>query len=156
MPDHTDTQPSSHPALSYADGLASSARDLLLLIARVAVGWIFMQSGWAKLMDMASFAATMPRRGLPVFMGYVAPPVEFIGGVMILAGFATRYAALMILAFTIIASFSSHAFWAHTVPAERAQHFTHFFKNLTMKGGLLLLFITGAGRYSLDTILRRR
>lgn len=156
MPDHSDTAPSSHPALSYADGLANSSRDLLLLVARVAVGWIYMQSGWTKLMDMGAFAATMPRRGLPVFMGYVAPPVEFIGGVMILGGFATRYAALMILAFTIIASFSSHAYWSYTAAAERAMHFTHFFKNLTMKGGLLLLFITGAGRFSLDAMLRRK
>ena len=165
MPDHHDTSPSSHPALSYADGLANSGRDLLLLIARVAVGWIYMQSGWAKLMDIPGFAATMGRRGLPEVMGYIAPPVEFFGGVMILAGVGTRYAALLILLFTIIASFSSHAFWAYpqSLPSapgkpnpERAMHFTHFWKNMTMKGGLLLLFITGAGKYSLDALLRRK
>ena len=156
MPDATDNAPSSHPALSYADGLANSSRDLLLLVGRVAVGWIYMQSGWTKLQDMAAFASTMPRRGLPIWLGYVAPPVEFLGGLAILAGFATRYAALIILLFTIIASFSSHAYWAYSAAAERAMHFTHFFKNLTMKGGLLLLFITGAGRYSLDAMMRRK
>ena len=103
MSDHHDTTPSSAGVLSLADGLAHSARDLLLLLGRVALGWIYMESGWRKLQDIPGFVATMPRRGLPDFLGYIAPPVEFIGGLMILAGFATRYAALLILLFTITA-----------------------------------------------------
>ena len=35
------------------------------------------------------------------------------------------------------------------------QH-TQFFKNLTMKGGLILLFITGGSNYSIDWLLRRK
>ena len=140
------------------DGLANSARDLLLLVARVAVGWIFMQSGFAKLQDIPAFVATMGRRGLPDVLGYVAPPVEFLGGVLVLAGCATRYAALMLLAFTIIASFSSHAFWSYPITdtVNRNLHFGQFWKNMTMKGGLLLLFVTGAGKYSIDALLRRK
>lgn len=157
MSDQLQT-PSSHPVLSYADGLAHSGRDVLLLAARVAVGWIYMESGWRKLNDMTGFVASMPRRGLPDFLGYVAPPLEFIGGLAILVGCATRYAALVMIAFTIVASVSSHAFWSYPANdmANRNLHYTHFWKNMTMKGGFLLLFITGAGRYALDALLRRR
>jgi putative oxidoreductase len=147
-------QPQSHAALSQLDGVAAAGQDFLLLAGRI-IGWIFVESGWRKLMDIPAFVATMPRRGLPWFMGYVAPPVEFFGGLALLLGFATRYAALLMLAFTIIATFSSHRFW--DVPdAQRAQQHTQFWKNVTMMGGIVLLFVTAAGRFSIDYLLRSR
>jgi putative oxidoreductase len=97
----------------------------------------------------------MPRRGLPEFLGYVAPPVEFIGGVLIVLGLATRYTTLVMLLFVIIASFSSHRYWA-VEPAQVANQTSHFWKNVTIKGGLVLLFITGAGRFALDWVLAKK
>ena len=146
---------SSHPALSHTDKLATQWQDFLLLIARLLIGWIFVQSGWGKLMNIAGFVATMPRRGLPDWLGYIAPPVEFIGGVLIIAGLATRYTALVMLLFVIIASFSSHRYWA-VEPAQVANQSSHFWKNVTIKGGLVLLFITGAGRIALDWVLAKK
>lgn len=97
----------------------------------------------------------MPRRDLPEFLGYVAPPVEFIGGLCLLLGLATRYASLVMLLFVIIASFSSHRYWA-VEQAQVANQSSHFWKNVSMMGGTLLLFVTGAGRYALDGVLPRR
>jgi putative oxidoreductase len=142
--------------LSYSDRLADQWQDFLLLIARVLMGWIFVTSGWRKLMDIPGFVKTMPRRDLPEFLGYVAPPVEFIGGLFLLLGFATRYTALVMLLFVIIASFSSHRYWNFTDPAQYGNQSSHFWKNVSIKGGLLLLFITGAGRLSLDRMLMKR
>jgi putative oxidoreductase len=120
----------------------------------VLIGWIFVSSGFRKLMDIPAFVASMPRRDLPEFLGYVAPFVEFFGGLLLLTGFATRYAALLMLLFTVIATFSSHRYW--TVPeAQQANQSSHFWKNVSMMGGMVLLFITGAGRYSLDAMLGR-
>jgi putative oxidoreductase len=142
--------------LYCTDGIAAKGQDFFLLVGRVLVGWIFVQSGWRKLMDIPAFATTMPRRGVPEFLGYVAPPVEFIGGVCIVLGFATRYAALLILLFTIIASFSSHRYWNFTDAAQYGAQHTQFWKNVSMKGGLVLLFVTGAGRWALDWVLASR
>jgi putative oxidoreductase len=147
--------PSSHPALSYTDGIAAAWQDFLLLVGRVLIGWIYIQSGWRKLMDVPAFVKTMPRRDLPDFLGYVAPPVEFIGGIAIVLGFATRYAALLILLFTIIATLSSHRWWNFPEAQQQNQH-THFWKNVTMMGGLVLLFLTAGGRFSVDGWLRQR
>ena len=141
--------------LTCTDGIAAQWQDLLLVLARVLLGWIFVQSGWGKLMNIAGFVATMPRRGLPDFLGYVAPFVEFIGGILLIVGLATRYASLMILLFIIIASFSSHRYWA-SEPAQVANQSSHFWKNVSMMGGTVLLFITGAGRYALDAMLQRK
>jgi putative oxidoreductase len=147
--------PQSPWILSQVDGVAARSQDVLLLLGRVLLGWIFVQSGWRKLMDVPAFVAAMPRRGLPDFLGYVAPPVEFIGGLMILFGVATRYAALLILLFTIIATFSSHRYWDFADPMQRQQQHTQFWKNISMMGGQILLFLTGAGRYSVDRLLSR-
>ena len=141
--------------LGHTDGLAAQWQDFLLLVGRVLVGFIFISSGWRKLMDIPGFVKTMPNRGLPDWLGYVAPPVEFVGGLCLVLGLATRYAALVMLVFVIIASFSSHRYWS--VPeAQMANQSAHFWKNVSMKGGLVLLFITGAGRYALDRMLARR
>jgi putative oxidoreductase len=148
--------PSSKSVLSYSDGLAAAWQDFLLLVGRVMIGWIYIQSGWRKLQDVPAFAKTMPRRDLPEFLGYVAPPVEFFGGILIVLGCATRYAALLILLFTIIATFSSHRYWNFADPQEYGRQHTQFWKNVTMMGGLVLLFVTAGGRFSVDGLLRRR
>jgi putative oxidoreductase len=141
--------------LSRTDGVAAASQDVLLVLGRVLLGWIFVQSGWRKLMDIPAFVATIPRRGLPDFLGYVAPPVEFVGGLFILFGLATRYTALLMLLFIIIASFSSHRYWTFTDAAQLQQQHSHFWKNVSMMGGQVLLFLTGAGRYSVDRLLMR-
>jgi putative oxidoreductase len=149
-----DTQVSAS-YLGHTDSIAAQWQDFLLLAGRVLMGWIFISSGWRKLMDVPAFAATMPRRDLPIWLGYVAPPVEFIGGICLVFGFASRYAVLVMLLFMIIATFSSHRYWNYP-EAQRANQSSHFWKNMSMTGGLVFLFIIGAGRYSIDRMLMRR
>jgi putative oxidoreductase len=48
----------------------------------------------------------------------------------------------------------AHAFWTMEGPA-RAANQAHFYKNLAVIGGLLLLAILGSGRYSLDARFAR-
>lgn len=141
--------------LNCTDGLAAQWQDFLLLAARVLFGWIFILSGWRKLMDIPAFVASMPRRDLPSWLGYVAPPVEFVGGILLIIGFATRYTALVMLLFLIIATFSSHRYWNYP-EAQQANQNSHFWKNISMMGAAVLLFLNGAGRYALDAIFQKK
>jgi branched-chain amino acid transport system substrate-binding protein len=88
-------------------------------------------------------------------LGYIAAPFEFVAGVCILLGFATRYAALAILVFTMVATLIGHRFWEFTRPNYQMQ-LTQFWKNISMMGGELLLFLTAGGRFSADALLRRK
>ena len=146
---------SSHRYLSYADGIAVAWQDFLLLVARVLVGWIYLQSGFQKVLDPVGFADRLIPRGVPAWLGLTAPFAEFIGGLALVLGVGGRYAALLLIAFTIVATYTSHLFWTYP-EAQRGQQFTQFWKNVTMTGGLLALFVTGPGRFSLDGWLRRR
>jgi putative oxidoreductase len=151
-----NNQKSSHPALSYADGLAASTADIVLLIGRIMLAWIFMRSGFGKLFAMDAVAATFPPRGIPAFMAYISVPVEFFGGLALIFGLATRYVTMVMVVFMLVATFSSHRYWDFTDPAQRRIQDGNFWKNISMLGGLGLLFVSGAGRLSLDNWLRKR
>src|SRR2546428_4171793 len=103
-------------------------QDFLLLVGRVLVGWIFVRSGWGKVMDLGAFAATMPGRGLPTWLAYVAGPVEVVGGAALILGLFSRWAALLMLAFTVIATASSHRYWEFTDAAARRAQDVNFYK----------------------------
>ena len=143
------------PALSHADKLAAQWTDFLLLAGRLLMGWIFVSSGWGKADEHPGVRRHDPAPRPAEIPRLYRAPVEFIGGVLIVLGFATRYTALVMLLFVIIASFSSHRYWAVRAGAARNQS-GHFWKNITIKGGLVLLFITGAGRFALDWMLAKK
>jgi putative oxidoreductase len=147
---------SSHPALSFTDGLAASTSDVVLLIGRILLGWIFVRSGYGKLFNVEAFAATFPVRGLPPFLAYIAVPVEFFGGIALILGLATRYVVLVMVIFMLVATFSSHRYWEFTDVAVRRGQDSSFYKNLAMLGGFGFLFVCGGGRLSVDNWLRRR
>jgi putative oxidoreductase len=147
---------SSLPALSYADGLAANTSDLLLLIGRIFLGWIFVRSGYGKLFNIEAVANSFPLRGLPPFLAYISVPFEFFGGLALIFGFATRYLIFGFVIFMLVATFSSHRYWEFTDAAARRSQDSSFHKNIAMLGGFLFLFVCGAGRLSIDGWLGRR
>jgi putative oxidoreductase len=148
-------QNSSHPALSAADGLANSVADVALLIGRILLGWIFVRSGFPKLLDISAVMASYPGRGLPPMLAYISVPFEFFGGLALIFGFATRYVMLGFVIFMLVATFSTHRYWDYPA-AQQAAQAGNFYKNLAMLGGILFLFVVGPGRLSIDNWLRRR
>jgi putative oxidoreductase len=146
----------SHPALSHADGVAASTSDILLLIGRILLGWIFVRSGYGKLFNIDAYAATFPPRGIPAFLVYIAVPVEFFGGIALILGLATRYVVMIMIVFMMVATFSSHRYWEVTDVAMRRVQDTSFYKNIAMLGGFFFFFVCGSGRLSLDGWLRKR
>jgi putative oxidoreductase len=149
-------QSNTHPALSGADPLANVTSDFILLVGRVMLGWIFVRSGYAKMFDVAAVANSFPVRGLHPWLAYISVPLEFFGGIALILGFATRYFVLAMTAFMVVATFSSHRYWDFTEAAARRSQESSFYKNVAIQGGLLFLFACGAGRLSLDNLLRRR
>jgi putative oxidoreductase len=127
-------------------------QDFLLLVGRVLMGWIFVESGWRKLMGMDAFIASLVNRRVPyaTVMGWIGAPVEFLGGLALLLGVATRYATLLMIVFTVVATLIGHRYWEITDATLRRMQQGHFAKNLTIIGGLVLLFVTAGGRLSVD------
>ena len=65
------------------------------------------------------------------------------------AGYKARWVALALAAFTLVASFGFHAFWDLPAAQQRMQYI-HFWKNMSIAGGMLMVFALGPGRLALD------
>jgi putative oxidoreductase len=125
--------------------------SLLKLLARLALSAIFIFAGANKFLDYSGTAAFMASKQMPAvpFFLYAAAALEFFGGLMVLAGFKARWAALVLALFLIPVTYIFHDFW--NVGGEQFQmQIGHFFSNLAVFGGLLYVVCCGSGRFSFD------
>ena len=132
-------------------------QNFLLLAGRVLMGWIFVESGFRKLTGMDAFIASLTNRRVPYagVLGWIGAAVEFFGGVALLFGVWTRCAALALIVFVIVATLIGHRYWDITEPAARRMQQSHFWKNVTILGGFVVMLVTGGGRWSVDGWRRR-
>lgn len=85
----------------------------------------------------------------PVVLAYLVAAIDLFGGLLILIGYKTRWAAVVLIVFVALTLVFVHTFWTMS-GAIRAANQAHFYKNLALIGGLLFLINAGAGAYSLD------
>ncbi|HEY9452252.1 MAG TPA: DoxX family protein [Bradyrhizobium sp.] len=147
----------SHPTLSYTDGIATTFGDLLLLVGRVFLGWLFLASGYGKLDSIAGTAGYFTSLGMspPEFWAWFATVAELVLGAALILGMATRYSALASFVWTLVATAIAHRYWTYPVQ-EQADQYINWLKNIAIMGGTLYAFVAGAGRYSLDAMLAKR
>jgi len=97
------------------------------------------------------------RRALGTSVGALTTVVGFIAvGAPVESGplrfrriWAFILAAALLVAFTIVAALLGHPFWSS--PAEQYQaKYNNFFKDIAVCGGLLYVFVRGAGPLSID------
>ena len=127
------------------------AQGLPLLVGRVLLALMFVTAGFSKLTALEGTAGCIASVGLPapMLLAVAAGVVELVAGVLIIVGWQARWAALALAVFTVVASVLFHNYWAK--PADKAfMEQLMFMKNMSVTGGLLVLFAFGAGALSLD------
>jgi putative oxidoreductase len=142
---------SSHPILSYTDGIATAMSDIILLVARLLLAALFLMTVWGGGPNVAYLKSI--NYIAPEFMSPLAHVVEWIVIVSLILGLATRYGALLGFVFVVIAFATAHRYWEFPQAAQAVQY-TFLTKDIAIAGGLLALFVTGAGRLSIDEKLR--
>lgn len=131
--------------------MLDSFKSPLVLVGRVLLALMFILSGFGKLTDIGGTAGYIASGGLPMasVLAVVVGALELFGGLAIAIGFQTRWAALALGVFTVLASVLFHKFWA--VPAEQAfVQQLMFMKNLSVAGGMFIVAALGAGPVSVD------
>ncbi len=129
----------------------NALQNPLALIGRILLAVMFVPAGFGKIAGFGGTVGYATAMGLPLpTVGVaIALVIELFGGLALLIGLRTRYAALALAVFTLVASFFFHAYWA--VPAEQQMvQQLMFFKNIAITGGLLAFAAFGAGAFSVD------
>ena len=131
--------------------LLEGSRDGMILLARILLMVLFVIFGWGKLLGFGATVTYMASVGLPLptVTAAVTVIMELFVGLAIVIGFYTRPLALLLGLYTLGAAVIGHQFW-HMIDPDRIEAMINFYKNVSIAGGLLLLCITGPGRYSLD------
>ena len=81
--------------------------------------------------------------------------VEVVLGAALILGIATRYAALASFVWVLVATAIAHRYWTYPA-AQQVGQYNNWLKNIAIMGGMLYVFVTGSGRYSLDAALAKR
>jgi putative oxidoreductase len=71
--------------------------------------------------------------------------VEVSAGLALALGWEVRWFAFAAAAFLLVDAFIAHGFWAAT-PQELRNQLLHFFKNIALAGGFVLLAMAPQGR----------
>ena len=129
----------------------TAANDAGLLLGRLLMAALFLPSGIMKAMSFGNTVGLMNavHAPMPELAAAVAIFCEIVLPVLIVIGFRTRAAALLLILYTAGATYLAHRFWLMP-PAQVMEAQINFFKNVAVMGGFLILASAGPGRYSVD------
>jgi putative oxidoreductase len=119
------------------------------LAGRILISVIFILAGASKIGGYAGTQAYMESQGVPGALLPLVIATELGGGILVVLGLFTRYAALALAGFSILSALLFHANFG-----DQTQQIM-FMKNLAMAGGFLFLVAHGAGALSLDARLAK-
>lgn len=149
--------------------LLSTQAPRAVLLVRIMVGAVFLSEGIQKFLYPAALGVgRFIKIGIP-FPEVMAPfvgVVEIVGGICLLAGILTRFAALTLFINISVAILSTkvpillgHAYWLFSLPSLPRYGFwsmAHEIRtDFCMFLGSLFLLIEGAGRWSVDARIAR-
>ncbi|MBI3714416.1 MAG: DoxX family protein [Betaproteobacteria bacterium] len=121
------------------------------LAGRSLLALIFLISGFGKVTGFAGTVGYIASKGMPLpeLLAAGAAAVELLGGLALVLGWKTRWAAAAIALFLIPTTLIFHN--PAGLPAAEAQaQVINFLKNISIFGGMLMLVAFGPGRWSID------
>lgn len=119
-------------------------KDPSILAARILLALIFVIFGYSKIGGYDGTVGYMESNGIAGMLLPLVIGVEVIGGVLIVVGFFSRWAALALAGFSLLT-----ALFFHLDLGNQAQAI-QFWKNLSIAGGMLMIFANGPGKYALN------
>lgn len=124
--------------------------DVNILVSRLLLSILFIVAGYGKLHGYEATAGYMEAMHVPSLLLPLVILLELGGGLAIVFGFLTRFTAVSIAIFSIVAALIFHTDFSN----ETNQ--LMLMKDFSLAGGFFLLASTGAGRFSIDALLKGR
>ncbi len=124
----------------------NQVNTIVSTLARVLVAYIFIVAGYGKISGYEATAGYMEAMGVPSALLPLTILVELGGGLAMLLGFQTRFAAFGLAVFSLITAFIFHG---------GAEDAINLMKNLSIAGGLFFVMLHGAGKLSIDHLIEK-
>lgn len=118
----------------------------LLPLARLLMSSLFIWDGLLQLRNPSGTTQYLARMHVPVpdLAIWISIPIHLIGGLALLLGFRTRWAAALLALVCLGTAFGVH------LPEGDPENIIHFYKNLVMAGGFIYVMTYGAGGIGID------
>ena len=121
-------------------------QPLALFVLRLVLGVIMIAHGSSKVFGGISHHVQMVSGlGLPGWLAYFSAAAEFFGGILVIAGFLTRFAALAIAINMGVAIWKVH--WKNGLMGDHGYQFP-----LALAAIAFALIFFGAGRIAFDSL----
>lgn len=116
-----------------------------LLLGRLLLGSLFLYNGYNHFADFESRKGYAEYKGAPApeFSVIASGVVLVLGSIGIMVGAFPVVSAGALIVFLLVATPMFHNFWAVS-DEEKQNEFNHFFKNVGLLGGTLVLLSTAA------------
>jgi putative oxidoreductase len=129
-----------------------------LALLRVTLGSIFLVHGWYKIFDwgVGGFAEFLADARFPVVtaLAWIVTAVEFGGGMLLLVGWLTRWAAIPLFLEMLVAMLVIHVengFFVYQPAGQWGYEYA-----IALLGGLGCMILAGGGKLSVDDWFVRR
>ena len=118
------------------------------LIGRIFLSVLFLIEGIGKLFTQEQVITYMEDYGVPGILFIPAVIVEILFPLLLIVGYKTRLAALVLALFTLTVTIIFHTDF------DDGMQLISFLKNLAITGGFMIVIAYGSNKFSLDHFLK--
>ena len=121
---------------------------IIELIGRIFLSALFLIEGIGKLFTQEQVITYMEDYGVPGILFIPAVIVEILFPLLLIVGYKTRLAALVLALFTLTVTIIFHTDF------DDGMQLISFLKNLAITGGFMIVIAYGSNKFSLDHFLK--
>ena len=114
------------------------------VLGRIFLSTIFLIEGINKIFNYENTIEYMENFSVPEYLAIPAIIVEILFPLLLVVGYQTKISALVLAMFTLATALIFHTDFTNQM------QLTSFLKNFAITGGFLIIFVRGAGKYSID------
>ncbi len=114
------------------------------VLGRIFLSTLFLIEGTNKIFNYEETIQYMENFGVPGYLAIPAIILEILFPLLLIIGYQTKLSALVLAIFALITALIFHTDFTNQM------QLTSFLKNFAIAGGFLIIFVNGAGKYSID------
>ena len=118
--------------------------QILELIGRIFISLIFLLAGIGKIFNYEGTIGYMESFGVSGYLLIPAIVIEILFPLLVIIGYKTKFSAMILSLFAILLAIIFHTDFSNQM------QLMSFLKNFAIAGGFLIIFVRGAGKYSID------